>query len=368
VTWAVIAGGGTAGHVLPGIAIARALVARGHSRSDIQFVGSARGIEHRLVPEAGFDVALLPGRGIQRRLTAANLAAAWGLLRAFAKAFALVWRTRPRVVVALGGYASVPCGLAAAMLRVPIVVMEQNAVPGLANRLVARFALASAVSFPGTALPRAEVTGNPVRDEVLRVDRDRDRVAARSELGVSPDRDFVVAFGGSLGARRINTAVLDVVDAWAGRGDVAIRHVIGDRDWELFEPRFPPAGRALVYEPVRYEDRMHLALAAADVAVTRAGATTVAELAALGVPAIVVPLPGAPGDHQTANGRVLADAGAAVLVPDAELDGPRLAAELGRLLAEPATIDRMSAAARSVGRRDAAQRVADLVERHARAD
>ena len=161
--WAVIAGGGTAGHTLPGIAIARALVALGHDPATIHFVGSERGSEARLVPAAGFAVTLLPGRGIQRRLTLANVGAVWGLLRALVRAFVLLARHRPKVVVAMGGYASVPCALSAVVLRIPIVVAEQNAVPGLANRLTARFAKAAAVSFPGTALPRAVLTGNPVR-------------------------------------------------------------------------------------------------------------------------------------------------------------------------------------------------------------
>ncbi len=174
-TWALIAGGGTAGHTLPGIAIGRALVARGHPVAAIRFVGSERGSEVRLVPEAGFSLTALPGRGIQRKLTFANVGAVLGLIRAFGRALGLVHRLRPSVVVALGGYASVACALAAILYRVPIVVAEQNAVPGAANRIVARFARAAAVSFPGTDLPRSVVTGNPVRPAILAVDRTRDR-------------------------------------------------------------------------------------------------------------------------------------------------------------------------------------------------
>ena len=164
--FAVISGGGTAGHVVPGLAVADALVERGHDPSSIHYVGSERGVERTMVPSAGFPLTLLPGRGIQRRLTFANVAATIGLLRAIAHAVRLVRRERPEVLLALGGYASVPAALGAALWRVPIVVAEQNAVPGAANRLVARFAKASAVSFPNTALPRAVFTGNPVRREV----------------------------------------------------------------------------------------------------------------------------------------------------------------------------------------------------------
>ena len=285
----------------------------------------------------------------------------------------MIGRRRPAIVVALGGYASVACGLAAVLWRVPVVVAEQNAVPGSANRLVARFARASAVSFDGTALPRATVTGNPLRDEILGVDRRRDRERARIQLDLPLDRKVVVAFGGSLGALRINTAVQRARALWRHRSDVALYHVVGARDWDLVggdsldgDHDHDGPGEGLLYRPVRYEDRMPLVLAAADVAVCRAGATSVAELAAVGLPAVLVPLPGAPGDHQTANARALSDAGAAVLVPDGELDGARVVAEVDALLAEPDRLERMAAAAAAAGRPDAGERVADLVEEHAR--
>jgi len=367
-TWALIAGGGTAGHTLPGIAIARALVDAGHPAASIHFVGSERGSETRLVPDAGFSLTALPGRGIQRRLTLANVGAVVGLVSAFAKAIALVRRTRPSVVVALGGYASVACALAAVLHRIPIVVAEQNAVPGAANRLVARFAKAAAVSFPGTPLPRAVVTGNPVRPEILAVDRARDRAQARATLHLPADRVVVVAFGGSLGARRINQAVAGLVQRWAGRTDVAVRHVVGERDWEDESARGEDRDGAtgILYAPVRYEDDMPTTFAAADVVVSRAGATTVAELAVLGLPSVLVPLPIATADHQTANARHLVELGAARLVPDAELDVDRLEAELEPLVGDPEALARMGEGARALGRRDAADRVAALVEEHAR--
>jgi undecaprenyldiphospho-muramoylpentapeptide beta-N-acetylglucosaminyltransferase len=323
-------------------------------------------MEGRLVPEAGFGVTLLPGKGIQRRLTTANIHAGWGLLRAAAMALSTVRRLRPSVVVSLGGYASVPCAAAAAVLRVPVVVHEQNAVPGAANRLVARFARASAVSFPGTRLPKAVLTGNPVRAEILAVDRQRDRADARARLNVTDDRRLVVAFGGSLGAGRINDAVRQAVDQWRDRDDLTLRHIVGRRDWAQVRAGLPdlPAAR-LSYQPVEYEARMELVLAAADVAVCRAGATTVAELAALGVPSVLAPLPAAPGDHQTANAGYLVRAGGAVLVPDAELDGRRLVHEVDSLLGDGDRLLAMGRAAASCGRRDAAVRVAALVEAHA---
>jgi UDP-N-acetylglucosamine--N-acetylmuramyl-(pentapeptide) pyrophosphoryl-undecaprenol N-acetylglucosamine transferase len=367
-TWAVIAGGGTGGHVVPAIAIGRALVERGHAANSITFVGSKRGIERRMVPAAGFRVVLLPGRGIARRLTWDNVAAVIGLLAALVRALALIGRLRPAVVISVGGYAGVPCALAAVVWRVPLIVAEQNAAPGLANRITGRFAAACAVSFPGTPLPRAVLTGNPVRPEILSVERSSAaRASARGELGLPSNGFVVAAAGGSLGARRINEAVLDLATAWSDRSGVAIHHVVGERDFASLSARRPtlPSG-GLVYQQVRFEDRMDLVLAAADVAVERAGASTVAELAAVGVPSILIPLPGAPSDHQTANARRFADAGAAVLIPDAELDHVRLASELDRLLGDETGRRQMSDEARALAHPKAAAAVASLAEEHAR--
>ena len=255
--WATIAGGGTAGHVIPGLAIARALVRRDHPKSTIHYVGSTRGIERELVPDAGFPLVLLPGRGIQRRLTVQNVPAIVGLVRAAGRALALLARRRPKVVVALGGYASVPVAAAAAVWRVPVVVAEQNAVPGAANRFVARFAKAAAVSFPDTPLPRAVVTGNPIREEVLAVDRRRDRDEARAALELEPGRKVVLVFGGSLGALRINRATIDAVRQWKDRTDLAVRHVVGDRDWAIVQAERPALDEGgLQYQAVRYEHDM----------------------------------------------------------------------------------------------------------------
>jgi UDP-N-acetylglucosamine--N-acetylmuramyl-(pentapeptide) pyrophosphoryl-undecaprenol N-acetylglucosamine transferase len=365
-TWAVIAGGGTAGHVLPAIAIGQALVERGHPPATIHFVGSRRGIEGRLVPEAGFAVSLLPGRGVARRLTLDNVGAVAGLVAAIIRAIVLMARLRPSVVVSVGGYASVPCVVAAALLRVPLVVAEQNAVAGAANRLGARVARASAVSFEGTDLRRATVTGNPVRAEMLVVDRtESGRMAARAVLGLPAGAAVVAGYGGSLGARKINRTVLALARRWRSRTDVAIRHIVGVRDWDELQAAAPLAD-GLVYQQVRYEERMDLVFAAADIVVCRAGASTVAELAAVGLPAILVPLPGAPGDHQTANARALERIGAAVVVPDDALTVDRLASELDALLADRERLALMGHSARSVARPGAAAALAAMAEEHAR--
>lgn len=366
--YALVVGGGTAGHVQPAIAIARALVARGHDPASVELVGSERGLEARLVPAAGFALTLLPGRGIERKVSLQNLRSLWGLVRALGQAWRFVGRKNPRVVVSVGGYASVPCALAAAVRRIPVVVAEQNAAPGAANRLVSRFAKACAVSFPGTPLPRAVVTGNPVRPEVLAIDRRRDAMGARTKLDVEPGRRLVLVFGGSLGALRINQATVDAARLWAGRSDLHVRHVIGSRDWQVITAGGPPVppGAPLHYEALEYDDDMPTSLAAADLVVCRSGASSSFELLAAGLPSVLVPSPFVTADHQNANARHLAEAGAAVVVPDGELDGARLVAEVDALLADPARLATMSHAARAASRPDAADAIAALAEEHAR--
>ena len=370
--WVVIAGGGTAGHVLPGLSIAGELVRRGIPAGEVHWVGSTRGVETRLVPEAGFEFTALPGRGLQRRLAIANAAAASGLLQAFVRSWRLLGRSRPAVVVGLGGYASVACAAAAALRRIPLVVLEQNAVPGAANRLLGRFSSCSAVAFKGTGLPGARWVGNPVRYEVLTAAQVRvqDRPAARAALGVKDDRRLVAVFGGSLGARTINSAVAQAVSTeaewgWSSRDDLHVRHISGRRDHDAARDAVPGSDRRLRYDLISYENDMASLYAAADVVVCRAGATTVAELAVVGIPAVLVPMPGAPGDHQTANSRALTDAGAAVMVADAEFDGVRLVSEVDALLGDPARLEFMSRAGTSLARPDAASAVADLVESYA---
>jgi UDP-N-acetylglucosamine--N-acetylmuramyl-(pentapeptide) pyrophosphoryl-undecaprenol N-acetylglucosamine transferase len=351
--FALITGGGTGGHVYPALALARALVARGHEPASIRFAGARRGLEARLVPEAGFAIELFPGRGLERRLSLANLRAAWESLVATVRALRLVRELNPRVVVGVGGYASLPCVVAARLLRIPTVVHDQNAAPGLANRIAVRLGARPAISVPGTPLVGGVVTGNPVRPEFAIVAR-------------APSAPPLVAiFGGSLGARALNDAALGLYDRWRDDDRVAVHHVAGARNLESCRASLAAirhGGDRLAYELVGYEDRMDLLLARSTVAVCRAGAGAIAELTATGVPAVLVPLPGSPGDHQTYNAEALAAAGAALLVPDAECDGARLDVELRELLADSSRLDAMGVAARAMGRVDAADRLADLVE------
>lgn len=365
-TFALVAGGGTAGHLLPGLSVAQALVAAGHDHSEVHFVGAERGPESELVPAQGFTVDVLPGRGVARRLTLANVGAVLDLARALVRGVGLVRRHRPAVVVVLGGYASFACGVGAVLCRVPLVLLEQNRRAGAVNRVLRWFAAASAVSFPGTDLPRATVVGNPLRPEVRAMAEHPRPAEARAALGLPSDRTVVAVFSGSLGSRRINEAVRAVVGRWADRSDLAVRHVVGARDFDTYvvDAPTPPEG-GLIYQVLAYEDRMHLLLDAADVAVTRSGGT-VFELMAAGLPSILVPLPIAPRDHQMANARAVEATGGAVVVPDAELDADRLEHELGALLDHPERLAEMGAAMRSAATVDAAERAAAVIEGVAR--
>jgi UDP-N-acetylglucosamine:LPS N-acetylglucosamine transferase len=342
----------------------------GYPQEALRFVGSRRGLEAKTGALEGFPVTLLPGRGLARRLSvgslAANAGAVAGLLAAVAMAVRSFARWRPAVVVCLGGYASLPCVVAAVVWRVPVIVVNVDAVPGAVNRWASRVAVACAVSSADVALPRAVVTGVPVRADMARARRSPgERSKARVRLGL-PEAGWVVAVsGGSLGSRRINQATLELARLWSGRGDVAIRHVVGRRDWDELRSAGLPLG-PLVYQRVPYEEDMASLYAAADIAVQRAGANTVAELALAGVPSVLVPLPGSPGDHQGANARGLADAGGAVVVADADLDGARLAGELDALFGAPDRLAAMGEAARARARPDAAAAVARLVEENAR--
>ena len=381
--YALVAGRAPTGHLQPALAIAEALVAHGHERADIEFLGSERGQDAATLEGRGFPLTLLPGRGIVRSLAPRDLArnarSAWELAVAVTRGVGVVGRARPRVVVAVGGYASLAGAVGALVHRVPLVLVNVDAVPGAANRLLGRFATACAVGWAGTPLPRAVVTGTPVRPEIGAADRSPEgREAARRVLGLPVDRSVVAVFGGSLGARQINRAVDGAAERWADRDDLVIYQIVGRRDWAAYcdDPaadRVPAEAMAAPVDGldlvrVAYEQRMAAVYAAADVVVCRAGAMTVAELAVAGVPSVLVPLPGAPGDHQTANARVLESAGAAVLLTDPDCTPVGLAGAVEALLADPGRLDAMGAAARAVGRPDAADAGARVVEASARPD
>jgi UDP-N-acetylglucosamine--N-acetylmuramyl-(pentapeptide) pyrophosphoryl-undecaprenol N-acetylglucosamine transferase len=350
----VIAGGGTGGHLFPGLALADALVARGVA---VAFVGTAQGLEARAVPAAGYPLRLLAGRQLRGGGPGRALAALAATASGVRGATRLLRELRPRLVIGVGGYASVAVVLAAWPRRLPILLLEQNVVPGAANRLLGRIARRVCVGFAESApfFPRGRAlhTGNPLRAGVLKA-----AGASRPE----GTRLGLLVFGGSQGARQLNRATLEALRLLGpAAARFTITHQTGTAD--LAEVRAGYAALGLDASVVPFIDDMGAAYAAADLVLARAGAMTCAELMAIGLPAVLVPYPHAADDHQRRNAEVLAGAGAAELVLDRDLSGERLAATLGRFAAEPDRRTAMAARARALGRPDAAERVADECQR-----
>jgi UDP-N-acetylglucosamine--N-acetylmuramyl-(pentapeptide) pyrophosphoryl-undecaprenol N-acetylglucosamine transferase len=376
----LVAGGGTAGHVFPALAVARELQ---HLAPDVRpvFVGVRDRLEADLVPAAGFEIHYIDAVAIPRRVSPRLLRVPFALRSAVRACEQIAAEQGAVGVVTFGGYVAFPVTRAAARARLPLVIHEQNAAPGLANRIAARWADRVAVTVPGSVhrFPRAAtcaVTGNPVREEVLDLalahgrDRDRDgdrdgeRGRARERFGLEPHLPTLLVFGGSQGARRINRAVVAATPRWAS-GRIQILHAAGRMQLAETAAAWDRARRAAPDGPparvVDFIDSMADAYAAADVVVCRAGATSIAELTVLGIPSVLVPYPHATGDHQTLNAEALRRAGGAVLVPDDELDGPALVAAVEPLLTDPERHRAAANAARAFGRPDAAANVARLL-------
>jgi len=364
----VLAGGGTGGHVFVADAVASALGAAGVDKSELWFVGSSRGQERTLLADKGIRLTLLPGRGVKRSLAPAaivqNAGAVFGLALAIVAMVVRFGRTRPRVVVSVGGYAALPAGLAGALWRVPLVLVNIDAIPGATHRFLDRFASASCVIAASTPLRHKVVTGAPIRPELEDIDRsDAARRAAKERLGVAPERPLVVVVTGSLGARSVNVATAALVEAWRDRA-VSIIHVTGARDYAETKAKAPFKGITLDHQIVEFASEMEHYYQACDVLVARAGALTVAEIGSVGVASVLVPLPGAPNDHQTKNAQLLVDAGAATMIVDADLSATTLGRALEALLDDGQRRGSMEVAARTLGHRDAARQVAEVILSH----
>lgn len=362
----VLAGGGTGGHTAAGLALARALTARLGASVRLVWIGSQSGIEATWVPAAGIAYHAIPTGKLRRQLTWRNVTDLTLRVPAgFGQALALLGRLRPDVVVATGGFVAVPTAVAAAARRLPLLVHEQVVVPGLANRLIGRLADTVAVTFAASAAAfpagKVVVTGNPIRPELLagRPDRGFER------FDLDPAVPLTYVTGGALGAHRVNRvvgaalpALLAVTQIVHQSGD----NTYGDLAWLRAEAtRLPPPLAARYRVTALVGEELGDLYAAARLVVGRAGAGTVTELAALGLPAILVPLPGARGDEQTANARVLADAGGAVLLPESALSPDRLVREVTVLLEDPVRLAAMAARARTLATPDAAARLVDVV-------
>lgn len=362
----LLAGGGTGGHVFPSLAVAEAL-RRAAPDVEVEFLGTAHGLEATLVPEAGWRLHTVDTVPLARKLSASTLRVPLVLARAARQARAIIRDRSAVAAVVFGGYVSVPLALAARWARIPLIVHEQNAVPGVANRLAARWAAAVALTHDSAGFGgrTTEVTGNPVRPGLDPAAVTAGRAEALAHFGLEPARRTLLVFGGSQGAQRINTAAVDSAGLWAEPGRLQILHAAGRRDHATVDAAWQEALRDHPEAPgvacLDFIDRMDLAYAAADAVVCRSGASTLAELTVLGLPSVLVPYPHATADHQTANARSLAAAGGAVVVADAGFDAARLVAEAEPLLLDEGRRTAMATAARSFGRPDAADRVAALV-------
>jgi UDP-N-acetylglucosamine--N-acetylmuramyl-(pentapeptide) pyrophosphoryl-undecaprenol N-acetylglucosamine transferase len=361
-TSVVLAGGGTAGHIEPMLSLADALRRRAGDDVRITCLGTARGMETRLVPARGYDLRLIPPVPLPRKPTIDLLKVPARIWRSVADTRAVLDEVAADVVVGFGGYVALPAYLAARRAKrgragIPIVVHEQNALPGLANRIGARIAARVAVTAPGTSLRGAEHVGMPLRRAISTLDRAAHRAEGRREFGLDPDRPTLLVFGGSQGAQSLNRAAVAAADALTDAG-VQVLHARGPKNTHVTVP-VRPAGSA-PYVVVDYLERMDLAYAAADLALCRSGAVTVAELSAVGLPAAFVPLPIGNGE-QRRNALPVVEAGGGVLVEDATLSGEWIEAHLLPLLTDPAALANYARHAAAAGTPDADERLADIV-------
>jgi len=349
----LIAGGGTGGHLYPGVAVARELMARVPGAA-VTFVGTAAGIEARVIPREGLTLETIRSAGLKGKSPVALLRGLLLLPLSALDAWRVITRRRPSVVIGVGGYSSGPVVALAALRGVPTMLMEQNATPGLTNRLLSRLVRTAAVTYEeslATFGSKAFVAGNPVRPEFF---------APGSDAPAASGRTRVLVFGGSQGAHAINVAMAEAAAPLAAATPgVEVTHQTGERDLAMVREAYAAAGLAARVEPFLYE--MDREMRAADVIVCRAGATTLAELTAAGRAAILIPLPTATDDHQRKNADALVRQGAARVIDQRELTGARLAEELLGLARDGVARERMAAAARGLARPDAARVIVDKV-------
>ncbi|NEE03093.1 undecaprenyldiphospho-muramoylpentapeptide beta-N-acetylglucosaminyltransferase [Phytoactinopolyspora halotolerans] len=349
----VLAGGGTAGHIEPALATADALL-RADPETDVVLLGTERGLETRLVPERGYELALIPPVPLPRKLTPELIRLPARVRGAVRQTAAVLREWQADVLVGFGGYVALPAYLAARRLGLPTVVHEANAKPGLANRIGARFTQHVALANTDVPLPHGQHIGIPLRRSVATLDRAATRAEGRAFFGLDDQAPTLLVFGGSQGARRLNGAVTEAIDALTGAG-AQVLHAVGAGNIDSAVAR--PG-----YVPVPYIDRMDLAYAAADLALCRSGAITCAEVAAVGLPAVYVPLPHGNGE-QRLNAEPTVSAGGGLLVADAELTGDWLTANALPLLTDRERLAGMGEAAARLGRRDADDRLVQMVHR-----
>lgn len=359
----VFSGGGTGGHVYPALTIIRTLKGR-RPDAEILFIGTREGLEADIVPRAGIRFETISAGGINRKSPAAAMKGLLRTGRGLAEAMGLLHRFRPHVVVGTGGYVCGPVVLSASLLGIPTAIQEQNVIPGMTNRILSRFARAvfapfqeARAHFPARA--RVMVTGNPIRPEIIAADREK----ARAEFRIDPGRHVVFIFGGSRGAKAINRAVLDDLESLLPQKELFLLWVTGREYHDWITRALSEKGIALdspgkiMVKPYLYN--IEQAYAAADLPVIRAGGGAIAEVAARGLPSIIIPSPNVTNDHQEHNARVLESRGAAVVIRERELAPGRLAGAVGEILGNHARLRDMGEKSLAVGRPHAAERIVD---------
>ncbi|MDD4237405.1 MAG: undecaprenyldiphospho-muramoylpentapeptide beta-N-acetylglucosaminyltransferase [Desulfotomaculaceae bacterium] len=362
----VVAGGGTGGHIYPALAIVQGLKER-HPEAEILYVGNSQGMEADIVPKEGLPFKGLAGAGLERKLSMRNIVVLWQTGLGFWQASRTLLNWKPDVVIGTGGYVCGPVVLAAALSRIPTLIHEQNALPGVTNRILARFVDRIAVTFKESVryFPRPHkviLTGLPVRPEILRATR----LEGLKKLGIGADRFLLLSFGGSRGARTINKAMVDVIKQFGGDPRLNIFHVTGSVGHEEFLEDCAAAGIDLAKTGnvtiVSYLYSMQDALAAAGLVISRAGAATCAEITALGIPSILVPYPFAAENHQEHNARALEKEGAALMFMDSKFNGALLCSRLDGLLKDRGKLAVMAEASRTMGKTHALEDIIDCVE------
>lgn len=354
----VLAGGGTAGHTSPLIATAAAIRAA-EPESGLVAIGTARGLETKVIPAAGLPLELIPPVPLPRRPSADLVMLPVRLTRAVKAAKQVLVDAEAEVLVGFGGYVALPAYLAAKQLKLPVVVHEQNSVPGLANKVAARFASEIYAAYPNSGLPNGEFIGLPLRPEITQLDRAASRAAACRHFDLKPDLPVLLVSGGSQGARSINEAVREAFPALLGDG-VQVLHVLGQKNFSAEHIGVIDAETGAAYRPVPYVDAMEQAYAAADLMIGRSGAGTVVETAVVGLPAVLVPLPHGNGE-QARNAEALVHAGGARLLADSACSGRWLSLEVPRMIKDSERLAAMSVAGRALMPSDAAEVLAHRV-------
>lgn len=359
----ILTGGGTGGHIYPALAIAKGLLAR-DTNTQILYVGIQDGMEARLVPEAGIAFKGVSGKGLPRRLSLDTI-------KVIGKGFKALWETKnilrefhPDLVVGTGGYVSGPVVLTASLFNIPTLLHEQNALPGITNRILARVVRRVMVTFPESIAHfgvknKLELVGLPVRQEIGQISRE----AGAKRFGLRPDQLTLLVTGGSRGARRLNQAMIAVLEYLAKRPDIQVIWATGTVTYAETIEEFGKRGISWgcpQWRVLEYLKDMPEALACADLYVGRAGAASLAELMVAGIPSVLIPYPLAAENHQEHNAQALVQAGAAQIILDSECDGERLWKEVERLISQPALLDQMGVAAKAIARPKALDKIVDL--------